>query len=239
MGKLAMVWALGLATALSGCSLSEPELEQLAQCKAAGTTAQRGYEMGYVSRTQSPAPDVLSQLNCKGSWAYAFGQLDNRALASKFNMYMSVRPDFRRGYYAALAPKGAPEQVAHRTGQIGELLEKVGTVRNKHLECTPSDAVMAGTVAQFDEAFVIAALSRYAEYSFDEDVKSIASKFNEAIKEELAKLGDTDCSEASKKDYTAQFNEHVKQWQQFAAGTHPWLPGCKLSNEGDSFRLQC
>lgn len=232
-------WAAGLLiVTLAGCGqkdVSEDEARRWGVCAADTASVQEVFEAGRD-------PNTAQALSCRTAgwlnqlhWKWFLSAEHKAVVAHAANEQLARTETYRRGLYAAMLGAG-PGQPAE-FGDIGVFLESVALTRARSLQCGIAGPAELAHVGAIDTFFTVAAIGLYARVGEPQRSQELASQLLEAAvsRAELRAQENFECEAA----LAQRFREDVQQWLDFAQGTHPWVPGCRVQEEGEDLVLQC
>lgn len=147
--------------------------------------------------------------------------------------------EYRRGRYAALLPEGAPSAAPTALAAVGMHLEEVAATRLRALGCGQVPAAEMSLVSGYDPMFAAAAVGRYVQPGDLSTVQAVAAAVLDRAREEALARARALPNAVCEQDWRTEYSTHAKEWGQFAAGEHPWAPGCRVREDGADLVLRC
>lgn len=147
--------------------------------------------------------------------------------------------DFRQGQYAALAEQNTllPEAPAKAAGELGMMMEKAAATRLAALRCGLVTSEDVAGVGQFDS---LLALSVAGERIGMPDLESARAFSDKMLKRAVEQaLSRAPSSPACGTPLETELVAHLKEWQLFAEGKHPWAEGCRPEVTATELILRC
>jgi hypothetical protein len=246
--KQALFIFLALCMSLTGCSSSAPptskQLQELAKCMQAKTTADEVFELGVsVDMTASGYPihirrrDYLGCRGAKGIFEDAkTREAQGRALSA---LYLPDRT-FRAGIQtAAWRSAGRPPAEARA---LAELVLDAGEntiLRAWGRSCNVLSEDMASVLRDMEAPYLAAYVGTRGWVQSPAEAQTLASTIAEQAKSHAlfqAEAVATECKDARMR---SKLDAHMTAMRTFGLGTNPLVPGCRATPQGAELVLSC
>lgn len=212
---------------------------EVASCWAENASPEQkfkeGHHPGSLARDACLALGFVPSLRASVGADLPYAAEVTKALAQE----LRDSPEFRQGQYAALAEESTllPAVPALAAGELGMLMEKAAATRLAALSCGIVTEVDVQGVGQFDSLLALSVAGERIGMPTLDVARAFTDKMlKRAVDQALARAPATpSCDQSLQEALTA----HLKEWQLFAEGKHPWAEGCRPEVTTAELVLRC
>ncbi|MDO8416335.1 MAG: hypothetical protein Q7S87_09010 [Agitococcus sp.] len=213
-----------------------PSASVMAECVRNDISKETAYRFGEtVSQYETPTIMRLAAVRCEGGIRLVSSTKLREDVSSALIPLLLANSSFREGIYAGTAASALNAGQRARVGKLGLTLEDHARVQRQAVSCLEAEPEAVAFVGQLDLPFAVAVIGIQVNIGDIQIAQGLADILLTKAQKIQAQLPLQECNVTSKQEFLAYAN----QMQQFAAGKHPWAPGCGITSTSSDLKLVC